>query len=186
MSNKASFTRRAALAVLAGPALLASGCAAPDSAATAIPRGTLAADDRTLAMQAAGAGLYEVEAGRLALARATGPALRDYGDMLVRHHLAAGVELQALLAAHGLPAPVRLPPQFDARLARLAAAQAEGFDTLFAQVAGVQDHEAQLAFFRHASQVARDPQLRDWFARNLPVLRQHLQAAQALPGAPGR
>lgn len=180
-------SRRAALAALAASALVA-GCASTrrqELATPVVPRGTLSMDDRTLAMQAAGAGLYQIEAGKLAASRAGDAGVRDFGQLLVRQLGASNSELATVLAAHGLALPSRLPPQFDARLAALAAAPAEGFDRRFVQVAGLQDQRSQVALFEQARLTVQDPVLRNWFDRMLPVLRQRLQLAQTLAGMPG-
>jgi putative membrane protein len=173
-----TFRARAACAILAFAAVL-GGCASrPETP------GGLARDDRTVAMQAAGAGLYEVAAARLATSRTAAAGVRAYADMLVQHHGASHAELGSLLAARGVAVPAVLPPQFDARLAALAGVPAPRFDAQFVQLTGVQDHQAQITLFEHASRTVQDPALRGWFARQLPVLRQHLQAAQDLARAP--
>ncbi|WP_167772931.1 DUF4142 domain-containing protein [Ramlibacter humi] len=186
LSRRSFQSRILAAFAVAGSLPLLPGCAtnrAPDAEAGAGPMPALAADDRQLATQAAGGGLYEVEAGRLAEARASRPEVRSFGQMLVEQHLAANAELASLLQARGMAPPTTVPPRFVARLAAMGRLSGPDFDLDFVRTAGLEDHEAQIALFESGAREAHDPALRAWFGNTLPVLRNHLAAAQSLAGA---
>ncbi|AEG92381.1 DUF4142 domain-containing protein [Ramlibacter tataouinensis] len=181
------------LALAAAAALaLATGCSSVDlgggsGTATAGAPGAGAAalgmQDRVFALQAAAGGMYEVQAGQLAAARAADPQVQAFGRMLVDHHTLSNNELLSLLQARGLAAPAALPPQLQAKLARLQGLNGPEFDREFIRNAGLLDHQVQITLAEQASRDAVDPALRAWFAKNLPVLRQHLGAAQAVAGS---
>lgn len=176
-----------ALSAACAAVVLATGCAstAPGTPAGPAMAARLSADDRVFALQAAGGGLYEVEAGRLAVARGSRPEVRGFGQMLVDHHAASNAELAALLQSRGIAPPPALPPQFAAKLSRLSAATGPAFDHHFVRTAGIGDHRLQIALFENAARDVRDPQLRAWFAKALPALRSHLSGAQALAASTG-
>lgn len=172
-------------ALVAAAWLALTGCAATHhggSAAGATAGARLGTDDRVFALQAAGGGLYEVEAGRLAATRAGSADVRAFGQMLVDHHTASNAELMSLLQARGLAPPPALPTALAAKLARLAPLTGAAFDQEFLRHAGIADHQAQIELFMRASRDASDPALKAWFTRTLPSLQAHLQAAQGLAG----
>lgn len=175
---------RSALAVSAAVMMaFTTGCASTNAGTAGASTGArLSTDDRVYAMRAAGGGMYEVEAGRLAAARATNPEVRTFGQMLVDHHSASNAELVSLLQARGLTPPPALPPAMTAKMARLAALSGAAFDQEFMRNAGVADHRAQIELFMRASRDATDPTLKAWFAKTLPSLQMHLQAAQGVAG----
>lgn len=182
--NRSSLFR--AFSAACAAVVLAAGCA---STAPGTPPGPsmaarLSAEDRVFALQAAGGGLYEVEAGRLAVARATRPEVRGYGQMLVDHHAAANAELAALLQSRGIAPPAVVPPQFVSKLSRMSGAAGPAFDHYFVRIAGVEDHRLQVTLFENAARDVRDPELKAWFVRTLPALRSHLTGAHALAGPP--
>jgi putative membrane protein len=179
----------AAVAALA----FAAGCSTQNQttaslgAAPASPAAAAAfnATDRALALQMAGDGMYEVEAGRLAAARARNAAVQSYGQMLVSHHGAANMELATLMRARGLVPPTALPADKQAKLSQLAALSGDAFDRQFIQVAGVQDHTAGIALFERGARDAADPAFKAWITKTLPTLRAHLQQAQTIAGTLG-
>ena len=177
---------RMALALVAAAMLGLAGCAGMGAGATGsagAATGTrLSADDRVYAMQAAGGGMYEVEAGRLAAARAASPDVRAFGQMLVDHHTASNAELLSLMQARGLPPPTALPAAMAAKIARLAPLSGAAFDQEFIRNAGIADHQTQIELFLRASRDVNDPALKAWFAKTLPSLQAHLQAAQGIAG----
>jgi putative membrane protein len=164
--------------LLVAAAAAASGCAGTGGGRAGW--GRLAADDRVFAMRAAGAGLYEVAAGRLGALRGTQPEVRNFGQLIADHHGGAAAELAALLQARGLQPPGTLPAHLDVRLSRIANATPQRFDSHFVRWAGLEDHWQQIALHEHAARDVQDGALRDWFARQLPMLRSHLAAAQSL------
>lgn len=178
---------RLGLAVLTVAVMaFATGCASMNTGGTtsagAASGGRLTTDDRVYAMQAAGGGMYEVEAGRLAATRAASADVRAFGQMLVDHHTASNAELMSLLQARGLTPPPALPPAMAAKIARLAPLTGAAFDQEFIRNAGIADHQTQIELFMRASRDVGDPVLKAWFVKTLPSLQAHLQAAQGIAG----
>lgn len=158
-------------------ATLTAGCA------TRRRPSSLADDDEVLALRAAGIGLYELSAGRLAQARAQRTELQAFGRLLVDHHEVANASLLGLLRSHGVAPPRAMPAYLESRLAQLQPDGVAGFDRRFARIAGLQDQERLLALHDHAVLAVQDAALRDWFGSQLPVLRSHLAVARSLAAA---
>lgn len=171
--------RRAALAAALAVLPPLHGCASPGR------RAQLAPDDEVLALRAAGAGLYGLAAGQLALAQSQDPPVRAFGQMLVGHHEAANATLLGLLQARGVSPPRTLPAYLELRLARLQPAGGTDFDRQFTRVAGLEDQQRQLALHAQAALAVQDDALRNWFAGQLPALRSQLAVARSLAASLG-
>jgi putative membrane protein len=131
---------------------------------------------------AAGAGMYEVEAARLALSRASSPQVRSYAQMLLDQHTAANKELMALVSSKGHRVAPGLPTELQQKISDLSRMNGADFDRDFVKMTGVQDHTATIAEFEKARASVGDRDLRAFIDKSLPVLRTHLQQAQDLAG----
>jgi len=140
----------------------------------------LSAADRAFVASAAGAGLYELEGGRLAATKGVSPAVRAFGTMLATQHQVANAELQSLANSHGVALPPRVPDEQRSKLERLSALSGSEFDRAFVQTVGVEDHQAAIEQFATAARDAENPQLREWIQKTLPALQHHLQEAKEL------
>lgn len=145
----------------------------------------LAPMDRDFAIAATGAGLYEVEASRLALSHASDPRVRSYAQMLIEHHTTANNELLALLRARGFVPPMDLPADLRTKYTALSQRSGADFDRMFVQVTGVQDHQATIDKFQAAMPSVTDPGLKAWATKTMPTLQMHLAQAQQLASAAG-
>lgn len=141
----------------------------------------LTAAERSFAMNAAAKGMYEVEVSRLAVERATSPAVRSYAQMMVQQHTQGNNELVALMSSRGITPPQGLPADRANKLHRLAALPpSDAFDNGYVRVVGIEDHQALIAQFEKARRDVKDRELRLWIERTLTIMRSHLKAAQAL------
>jgi len=171
------------LLLAAGGALLLPGLGgvARTFAAPAAARTELSAADLHFAQEAAGAGAYAVEAGRLAEQRATHPQIKAFASMLAKYHAGANEELAALAHAHGHDLPAGLPPARRAAVDALGALAGEAFDRRFVEQVAIRDHAADIPLFEIASRSIADPGLRAWATKTLAALQEHLAAARQLP-----
>jgi putative membrane protein len=163
-------------ASMGGPLAAKSAQSAP-----APERLTLA--ERTFMSQAVSRAMYETEVSRLAVDRAIDPRVRSYAQMLAGHSSRVSNELGAMMRAKGVPRPAGLAADKATKLHRLAGLRpSPNFDLGYARVVGVEDHQATIALYERARRYAMDRDLKAWIDRMLPVLRNHLAAAQALSG----
>lgn len=166
-------------AMMGGPAV-APAPATITAVAPAAAR--LAPADQQFIALAAGAGMQEVETARVAVSRAGSPQVRSYAQMLLDHHTANNRELMTLVSTKGHSVAPGLPPAAQQKVTTLSNLSGAVFDREFLRMTGVQDHAAAIAAFEQARTRVSDPDLRAYIDRSLPVLRQHLQAAQSLGG----
>lgn len=131
--------------------------------------------------KAAQAGMYEVEAGRVALSRSTDPGVRAFAERMVTDHGAAVAELSGAVAGTSYPAPRKLDVEHQARLKKLNNASAGRFDAAYGKDM-LDGHELTLTLFTQASSATEvTPNLRGFARKTLPTLQSHYEAAKSLP-----
>lgn len=151
------------------------------SAAPAATSAARLADQQFVAV-AAGSGMYEVEASRVALTRASDAQVRAYAQMLVHHHTANNGELMALVSAKGHRVVPGLPAPLQQKVNILSGLSGPAFDREFIRTTGVADHMAAINAFEQNRRTVAHRDLQAYIDRTLPVLRTHLQQAQDLAG----
>jgi putative membrane protein len=134
--------------------------------------------DQEFFTKAAGGGMYEVEAGKLAQGKGQDEGVKSYGGMLVKDHGAANDELKALAAKKGAALPPGVPSDKQKKLDKLSAAK--DFDKEFVNEVGLQDHKVDIALFENTSKSADDKDVKAFAAKTLPTLKAHREHAEGL------
>lgn len=131
-------------------------------------------------MAAGRSDLYEINSSQIAVQKAQNPAVKRYADMLIKHHQKTTAATMAAAKKAGLNPP---PPMLDAgataSIAELQTASAADFDRLYL---GQQVPAHQAALDLHQSYAASGDQapLRATAKKAVPIVKQHLAAAQKL------
>lgn len=171
----------------AAPAGKAAGTTAqPAGAAREAPaqkQDKLARGDRKFIEEAASHGQFEVQAGRLAAQKGSDQAVKSFGERLVKDHTAANQELRQIATQHQVKLDADLPRSLRNRLQDLEKKTGAEFDREFVKEVGIEAHEDDVKKFKEASKDVKDPQLKAWVDKTLPVLEQHLAQARQLPPA---
>jgi len=139
-----------------------------------------AREDRDFIFAAATDGLFELQAAQLAVARATAPDVKALAARVVNDRTNASSDLAQLAAVRGIALPTRLPRDLEARLRRLSQASGATFDREYLRQVGIAADENSIRRLEDAGDAGRDPQLKAWIDRILPMLRQHLSEARKL------
>ena len=134
--------------------------------------------DHEFLVEAAGANLYEIEAGKTALGMAKSGEVRSFGSMLVKDHEAANQKLKELAQRKSMAIPTAIPKDKQIKLDYLVAS--ENFDRDFVKEVGLQDHAADIALFEKFSQQAQDSDIRAFATETLPELKAHRSQAEQL------
>lgn len=146
----------------------------------------LASGDRKFVQEAAGSGMFEVQAGQLAASKASDPAVKSFASMLVEHHSAANNELTQLANTKGVELPAAPPRAMRSDIDKLGKKTGQEFDREFVREVGIKAHQKDIKLFEKASKDLKDPELKAFAAKTLPTLQQHLAQAQKLPQAGGK
>ncbi len=134
-------------------------------------------DARAFIMKAAEGNLLVVALGRLALSKGVSPDVKAFGMRLVSDHSRAYDELRQIAARRGIAVPTQLDAAGKMMVDQMSNLSGNTFDKAFAEHM-VQDHEGDVRDYRRAAKGLRDPELRDWAAKMVPVLESHLAQAK--------
>ena len=188
------------LALVAGLALTVSACAgdrAPDAdqksaaaregaAGTTGTAGTsgLSSGDAEFVKEQLTMGTAEVELGKLAQERGSHPDVKNYGQMMEVDHRMAGEELKEIAnraqgkAAHDIAGKEAHGEHTELgnELAKLSGGE---FDRRYMDEMA-KDHEKGISALEAKAERADHPQIREWAAKTLLKMRNHLAKAKAV------
>lgn len=141
----------------------------------------VARGDRKFIDDAANSGMFEVQVAQLAASKATDANVKSFASMLVDHHTAANNELVKIANARGVELPAAPKRALRRDIEKLGKKNGAEFDRDFVRNVGIKAHEKDIKLFEKASKNVKDPELKAFVDKTLPVLRDHLAAAQKLP-----
>lgn len=130
---------------------------------------------------AASTDAYEIAAGKLASDKATSPALKDFGKMMVQHHTKSTADLKAA-AGKATPAIVpdaTLDAEQTANLEALRKASGTEFDTLY-RTQQIAAHQKALAAMEGYAATGDVPELKSFASSTASVVQAHLEKIQGM------
>jgi putative membrane protein len=152
---------------------------APQQAAREAARGNKNASHIEFLVEALRASLAEVRMGELATQQSYDARLRDYGTKLKSDHTPHASEIERLLEPLGVTIPTEPSAEALAQHAALARLSGEEFDAAFIQ-AMIWTHTESIEKYGAQTHANPDRSLHDFATKSLPMLREHLAAAEAL------
>ena len=138
-------------------------------------------DDQTFVTKAAAAGKHEVMLGELAKNQATSPDVKKFGERMIADHTKANEQLMAAAKAANIAVPGGLPEEKMKHMEHFKALKGAEFDQAYTKHM-VENHEKAVKLFTNASQNLKDPGLKDFATKTLPVIKEHLEMARKLGG----
>jgi putative membrane protein len=135
--------------------------------------------DSKFAVNAANAGMTEVEAGNLGKQKATSTAVKEYAAMFVTDHTKANEELKTLAGSKNITLPSMVGDDMQKKLTDLAQKSAKDFDKDFINMA-IDAHKDAIDMFEKESNDGKDADIKAFAYKMLPALRAHLDAAKAI------
>ncbi len=144
----------------------------------AADNGTLDKKDREFIEKAAVGGMLEVEAGKMAESKASSADVKGFGSMLVTDHSAANDELKGIAQKKGVTVPASLPKKEQKKLDKMA--KAKDFDKTFIHEQGLEDHKHDIKEFEKEARDGKDPDVKAFAEKSLPVLHKHLARAEEI------
>lgn len=134
--------------------------------------------DARFLREAAQAGMFEIQASQMALQRASHPAVKVFAQMMVTQHEEIDDSLKGLASSKHVALPARLDDARQDDLSGLQQGDAADFDRRYVDRVAVAAHEAAVKLFSRAAEQSGDPQVKQFAADTLAVLRQHLAKAR--------
>jgi predicted outer membrane protein len=143
----------------------------------------LSAADKKAVMDMAMADMAEVETGKLAVSKAQSPEVKAFGQQMVDDHGQALQKVQALAQARGVTLPTELDAKHKAMSAKLEKLSGAEFDKAYMAGAGVKDHKDTHDKLMSNAKKIKDPEVKALGDQHMPVVEQHLKAAQQMASA---
>jgi len=136
-------------------------------------------DDSKFLVFAADAGITEIEAAKLALAKPIGPGTKEFANMIIQDHSAVGDEVKSLASKKMVTLPGSLSADHQNSLTDLSDKKDKDFEKAYLRMI-VNDHQKVVDEFKDATEKCKDTDVRAFAAKTLPKLQAHLEKAKAL------
>ncbi len=133
--------------------------------------------ERGFLRNAATSSRFELEASRLAATKSTDPSIRSFATRLSASHGIASQQLQHMLHARGMAAPMLENSQRQV-LNRLAKLDGAKFNREFMAQVGIRYQSDEVQMFEKAQKAVKDPVLLAWIDSSLTTLKENLALAE--------
>ena len=151
-----------------------------DTAGMAANAAPLDPMDRNFVMKAMAGSMMEVELGNHAQQNASNQRVKDFGAMMVRDHSKANDELNSFASRRNIQVNTdSLMNLHKSHIDGLKNKKGKEFDRAYMSMM-VTDHQKDVSEYEKASKMCKDQECLGFAAKTLPVLRMHLDSAQAI------
>lgn len=140
-------------------------------------RSNMAVPANLFAKKAAQDDLAEIKMGTLAQQKGGTPAVRDFGQRLVRDHTKNLDQLKSVAEQQHITLPTEPNNTQMIDYKNLSSLNSAEFDKKFAQHM-VNDHVRAVTEFKAEAKNGTNPQIKDFAAKSVPVLETHLRLAR--------
>lgn len=140
--------------------------------------------DLAFMTDAAAGNMAEVELGKLAETHGLSKEVKAFGARMVADHSKAGEELKGLAAQKKVTAPPEMTPKQKETMTKLSKLNGAEFDRAYVMDM-VEDHEKDVTAFEATAKTATDQDVKNFAAKTLPVLKEHLQMIREMSGKMG-
>lgn len=135
--------------------------------------------------KAAIGGMTEVKLGELAAQKASSPAVKQFGETMVKDHGAANKELQQLAQQHRVKLPTALDREHQKTYDKLAKLSGSQFDREYMSYM-VNDHKEDIELFEKQARKGDAADVKAFAEKTLPTLQEHLKMAQQAQAESGK
>jgi putative membrane protein len=140
--------------------------------------------DAEFVKMAASGGLFEVKSSELAKDQGQSAEVKRFADRMIKDHTKANKELETVAKKAGLEVPTKMTDEHAKLLDQVKAAKGSDFDRTY-MTTQVKAHEEAVALFEAASKSVKNPDLKAFAAKTLPVIKEHYEHAKHHGGKGG-
>lgn len=119
----------------------------------------------------------EVQLGQMAQTHASNPAVKSFGQRMMKDHSDSDDKLKAIAQSQHISLPTELDPKHKNQAGALSRLSGSQFDRAYMQLM-VQEHTKDVNKFRTEAANAHDDSVKQFAVATLPVLESHLKEAQ--------
>jgi putative membrane protein len=136
--------------------------------------------DQDFVTKAAQGNNAEIALGKMVAAKTKDPNVKQFAQMMVKDHTTALDQLQELAQSKNLNLnDNNLPDDAKELQTKLSSDTGKQLDKDYMN-GMVEDHKKDVQEFTDESQSAKDPDVKQWVSKTLPVLQKHLQKAEQI------
>lgn len=132
-------------------------------------------NDKVFVKEAGSGGLMEVELGQYAEQHAFNPRVKKFGSMMVKDHSKANEELKAIADRKNIT--ISLDEKHSDMIRDLQQKTGADFDKDYMKMM-VDDHQKDVDKFKKQADDGKDPDVKAFASKTLPVLQMHLDSAK--------
>jgi putative membrane protein len=160
-----------------------SSVVAKDSSDTAKAVTTMPVDKDAadFAVEAANGGMMEVEMGNYAQQNAENSRIKDFGTMMVKDHTKLNDELKSIALAKNITLPAGTADNTKKEMSGLMKKTGKDFDKAYMNMM-LDDHKKDVKAFEKTAKDCKDPGIKSFAEKALPVLLRHLDSCKAITG----
>lgn len=141
---------------------------------------SLAGNDLNFIQRVANDGQSEEQAALYVASKTTNSEVRNYAAQMGRDHGKANQQLRKIAATRKVETPSDPSGQLREKLDRLRQLSGPEMEQAFLKDFGVQAHRDSIALFETQAAQSTDKELKEFAAKQLPVLRRHYEEGKAL------
>jgi len=138
--------------------------------------------DASFVAKAAAGGMTEITLSKVAAQQATAQNIKDFANMMVTDHSAAGEKLSVIAKAKGISLPSSPDTAQQKMISDISKKTGKDFDKAYVNQM-VKDHEATLSMFKSAQTTVKDTSLKAFITSTIPVVQHHLDAIKTIKGS---
>ena len=139
----------------------------------------VATTDQGFILAAAQGGMTEVKLGELAAQKGTRDDVKEFGQMMVKDHMAINDDLKALAAQKGVALPDSLDAKHQAMVDKMAALTGSAFDDAYIADM-IKAHQQDAKAFKAESAATKDADIKSFVDKSIPVVEAHLKHVTAM------
>jgi putative membrane protein len=144
----------------------------------ALARADVTQSDKDFMAEAAQGGMAEVKMGELARTKGQSDKVKSFADRMVTDHTKANDDLKAVATQKGVTLPTDMGAEEQQTYDKLNKLSGADFDKAYMD-AMVKDHDKDVAAFEKHAKSTKDPDLKGFVQKTLPVLKDHKKMAHA-------
>ncbi len=135
--------------------------------------------------EAAEGSATEIALGKLAQEKGSSDAVKQFGKRMVEDHSKATEELKQAAEMAKIPVPSEAPKKAKKAHDKLSKLSGADFDRAYAKTM-VSDHKEDVKAFEQEAREGAVPPVKNFAAKTLPTLQEHLKLAEELKAAAGQ
>ncbi len=136
-------------------------------------------DVADFAVKAANGGMMEVQLGEYASKNASDKSVKDFGKMMAKDHSKGNEELKKISGSKNIALPATVGQDKTDMMNDLMKKTGKDFDKAYMNKM-VDDHKEDIDMFQKEADNSKDSTMKAFAAKELPVLKKHLDAAQTI------